>query len=245
VANEINILTDKPRVLIIIPAFNEEASIAGVIDDIHATLDCAIVVVDDGSSDRTAEIAMEKGVELLRMPFNLGIGSAMQTGYLFAWQQGYDIAVQTDGDGQHDASYLPSLIEPIVKGECDMVVGSRYLSPKEYKGTLGRRTGTAFFSIVLSMMLKQKLTDATSGFRAVGGGVIKQFAHDYPRDYPEVESLLAAHMLRFRIQEIPVKMYKRGSGRSSINMFRSVYYMVKVLLALLVVVSRRRASQSG
>ena len=230
-----------PKVLVIIPAYNEAASIAAVIDSIRAALDCDIVVVDDGSTDQTGEIALSKGVELLRMPFNLGIGSTVQTGYLFAWQQGYDIAVQTDGDGQHDAGYIPELIEPIIKGESDMVVGSRYLSSGEYKGTLGRRTGTAFFSRILSLMLKQKLTDATSGFRAVGSGPMKQFAHDYPRDYPEVETLLMAHMLRFRIREIPVRMHERGGGRSSINMFRSVYYMIKVLLALLVVASRRRA----
>jgi len=123
-----------------------------------------------------------------------------------------------------------------------MVGGSRYLASREYRGTIGRRLGTSFFSRVLSLMMKQRLTDATSGFRAVDRTLVEQFAHDYPRDYPEVETLLVAHMNHCRVREIPVRMRERGGGRSSINMFRSVYYMVKVVLALLVVASRRRAA---
>jgi glycosyltransferase involved in cell wall biosynthesis len=232
---------DKPRVLIIIPAHNEEESLAGVIADVRSSLDCSIVVVNDGSTDATARVARENGVELLNLPFNLGIGSTMQTGFIFAARGGYDIAVQTDGDGQHDASYLPALIEPIVNGESDFVVGSRYLEDKNYTGTRGRRAGTAFLSRVVSTMIGHRLTDATSGFRAINKDVINLFARDYPRDYPEVETLLQAHMARYRIHEIPVAMRSRSGGRSSINKFRSLYYMVKVMLALLVVLSRRRA----
>jgi hypothetical protein len=231
---------DKARLLVIIPAYNEADSIAGVIDDIRANTDADIVVVNDGSIDGTAKITLEKGAELLNMPFNLGIGSTMQTGFKFAFNQGYDIAVQVDGDGQHDAAEVAQLIQPLLDGDSDMVLGSRYLEKNGYSGTAGRRLGTAIFSRILSLMLRQKLTDATSGFRAINASIIKQFAHEYPRDYPEVEALLQVHMSRFRIKEIPVKMRERDGGQSSINAFRSIYYMVKVLLALLVLMSRKR-----
>lgn len=235
---------DKARVLAIIPAHNEADSLAGVISDIRAHTGADIVVVNDGSTDRTPEIALEQRVELLNMPFNLGIGSTMQTGFKFAYSQGYDIAVQVDGDGQHDAAWMPALVQPLVDGECEMVLGSRYLEQSGYSGSAGRRVGTAIFSRILSLMLGQKLTDATSGFRAINRDVIELFAHDYPRDYPEVEALLQVHMARFRVREIPVGMRQRGGGRSSINAFRSIYYMVKVLLALLVVMTRKKAPRT-
>lgn len=235
---------DEPRILVIIPAHNEAASLAGVIDDIHSHTRADIVVVDDGSTDGTARIAVGAGVELLSMPFNLGIGSTMQTGFKFALREGYDIAIQVDGDGQHDASQIPVLVRPIVEGEGNMVVGSRYLGREDYRGSFSRKAGTAIFSRLLSLMLGQKLTDATSGFRAIDKRVIELFAHDYPRDYPEVEALLSAHVARLRVREVPVKMRQRSGGRSSINSFRSIYYMVKVLLALLVGISRWRAPQA-
>src|SRR5665648_307235 len=162
-------MTD-PRILVIIPAHNEADSLADVIADIRSALECGIVVVDDGSIEHT--------VELLSLPFNLGIGSTMQTGFQFAFREGYDIAVQTDGDGQHDASYIPKLIEPILLGESDFVVGSRYLSDTNYSGPRGRRAGTAMFSRILSLMVGQRLTDDTSGFRAANKALIAQFAHD-------------------------------------------------------------------
>jgi len=236
---------DEPKVLVIIPAHNEAASIAGVIDDIHAGYPGAdIVVIDDGSSDKTGQIALQKGAEVLRLVFNLGIGATMQTGFIFAQREGYDIAVQIDGDGQHDASFLPALLKPLVDGESDMVVGSRYLTKTDYKGSTSRRAGTALFSQALSLMLRQKLTDATSGLRAINRDLIDLFALDYPRDYPEVEALLQVHMTRLRVKEIPVSMRSRAGGRSSINYFRSIYYMIKVSLALLVVASRRRSPQT-
>ncbi len=238
-------MDSEPRILVIIPAHNEAASIGEVIADIRASLAADIVVVDDGSSDGTARIARDAGVEVLQLPFNLGIGSTMQTGYKFARREGYDIAVQTDGDGQHKAAHIKELLAPIIAGESDMVVGSRYLSPESYKGPFGRRAGTALFSWVLSVLLRQRLTDATSGFRAVNRELIELFARDYPGDYPEVEALLTAHMARLRVREVPVAMRPRGGGRSSITNFHSVYYMVKVFLALMVVISRRRAPRSG
>lgn len=238
---------EAPRILIIIPAHNEAASLAGVIAETRASVTSVpvgtaeILVVDDGSTDNTAEIALSHGVELLKLPFNLGIGSTMQTGFRFAQREAYDIAVQVDGDGQHDPSWLPSLIEPLINDECDMVLGSRYINKGAYQGSTGRKAGTALFSRILSLMVGQKLTDATSGFRAINRSLIELFANDYPRDYPEVEALLLVHVSRRRVKEIPVAMRERGGGRSSINMFRSVYYMVKVLLALMVVATRARA----
>lgn len=234
-------MDSKARLLAVIPAHNEADSLAAVIEDIRANTNADVVVVNDGSTDRTPEIALENGAELLNLPFNLGIGSTMQTGFKFAWLHGYDVAVQVDGDGQHDAAEVPALIQPLLDGECDMVLGSRYLADKGYSGSAGRRLGTAVFSRILSLMLRQRLTDATSGFRAINSKVIELFAHDYPRDYPEVEALLQVHMARLKVREIPVRMRQRGGGRSSINSFRSIYYMIKVLLALLVVMSRKKA----
>ena len=234
-----------PRILVIIPAHNEADSIARVISEIRQTIHADIAVVDDGSTDGTGRIALEEGTELLSVPFNLGIGSTMQTGYQYARREGYDIAVQVDGDGQHDPAELPLILEPVVNGGCDLAVGSRYLEPGNYSGTAGRRAGTAIFSKILSIMTREKLTDATSGFRAIDRALIEQFARDYPRDYPEVEALLLVHKARLRLLEIPVEMRERGGGRSSINFFRSVYYMVKVLLALMVVASQRRSPRAG
>lgn len=234
-------MTEKPRVLIIIPAHNEAGSLARVISEVRAAADADIAVVDDGSTDETAEIALRENAELLSVPFNLGIGSTMQTGFEFARREGYDVAVQVDGDGQHDPAELPLILKPVLSGECDLAVGSRYLERGKYSGTAGRRAGTAIFSKILSLMTREKLTDATSGFRAINRDLIELFAHDYPRDYPEVEVLLIIHLARFRIIEVPVAMRRRDGGRSSINTFRSVYYMVKVLLALMVVASRRQS----
>ena len=233
------------RVLVIVPARNEADSIAGVIADIRSGVGADIVIIDDGSGDGTGDIALAAGVEVLRMPFNVGIGGAMQTGFKFAAREGYDIAVQTDGDGQHDASFIPQLLAPLLAGRCDIVLGSRYLKDSGYRGSLGRRLGTAFFSRVLSLMLRQPVTDATSGFRAVNRTLIEMFADDYPRDFPEVEALLSTHMAGLRVEEIPVRMRLRGTGRSSITSITSLYYMIKVLLALLVVRSRKRIERAG
>lgn len=235
---------DKPRILIIIPAHNEAASLAGVIREIRSAVEADIVVVNDHSTDDTAAVALGENVELLSLPFNVGIGGTMQTGFKFACREGYDIAVQVDGDGQHDPSELPVILGPVLAGEYDLVVGSRYLEPGNYKGAAGRRVGTAIFSRLLSLMTREHVTDGTSGFRAIDRELIEIFARDYPRDYPEVEAILLAHKARKRIMEAPVHMRQRGGGRSSINTFRSVYYMVKVLLALMVVATRKRAQGS-
>ena len=222
-------------ILIIVPAYNEEKSLPGVIQDIkdHAAY-ADVLVVDDGSRDGTARLAASLGVNVLSLPFNLGIGGAMQAGYLYADRQGYDIAVQFDGDGQHVASEIEKLLGPITSGSADIVAGSRFLIPGGYQAPLSRKIGMCIFSFLLSRILGTRVTDTTSGFRAANRRVIEYFARHYPEDYPEVETLVLLHKKRFRIIEVPVMMCERTGGRSSITAVRSVYYMVKVLLAILV-----------
>ena len=200
-----------------------------------------VVVVDDGSVDRTAAVAREAGAHVLRLPFNLGIGGAMQTGYRYAHEQGYDLAVQIDGDGQHDPGELPKILEPVLAGVADMAVGSRFAGEGGYRVPLSRRLGITIFAHTVSLLVRQRVTDTTSGFRAVNRLGIALFAADYPHDYPEVESTVMVVKHRLRLREVPVTMRERAAGRSSINATRSIYYMTKVLLALFVGVFRRHA----
>lgn len=224
-----------PRTLIIIPAFNEEASLPGVIQDLRTNFpEGDILVVDDGSRDRTAAIAAAAGVRVARLPFNLGIGGAVQTGYRLAQKEQYDVAVQFDGDGQHVAAEIRGLLDALARGGGDIVVGSRFLAPGDYRPSFFRRIGIWIFSRVLSSIIGMPVTDTTSGFRAANRRVIAQFSRVYPEDYPEVESLVVLHRAGLRIAEVPVRMRDRTGGRSSITPVRSAYYMVKVLLAVFV-----------
>ena len=223
------------NLLIIIPAFNEAESISGVIGDLKANLSVAdILVVDDGSTDATARIASELGVNVLKLPFNLGIGGAMQAGYLYAQRRGYDIAVQFDGDGQHLAQEVKKLLQPVVAGDADIAIGSRFLGQGDYKPSFSRKVGIKVFSIILSGILGTRVTDTTSGFRAANRRVIEFYSRTYPDDYPEVEALVLLHKAGMRVAEVPVHMHDRASGHSSITAVRSVYYMVKVLLAVFI-----------
>jgi glycosyltransferase involved in cell wall biosynthesis len=228
--------------LAIVPAYNEEPSIGRVIDEIRV-LDPVfdIVVVDDGSVDRTAVVASERGAYVVRLPFNLGIGGAMQTGYRFALEHGYDLAVQIDGDGQHDPRELPKILEPVLEGRADLVVGSRFGSDGAFRSSLVRRIGIRLFAGVVSAVVGQRVTDTTSGFRAVNRRGIALFAADYPHDYPEVEATVMCVKHKLRLAEVPVRMRERSGGQSSITAFRSVYYMAKVLLAIFVGLFRRYA----
>jgi hypothetical protein len=193
-----------------------------------------VLVVDDGSRDRTAEIARVAGVGVVRLPFNLGIGGAVQTGYRYAQRNGYDIAIQFDGDGQHVAAEIAELIAPVRSGRADIVVGSRFLDRGKYRPPLFRKIGIWLFSRILSLIIGYPVTDTTSGFRAVNARVIAFFARLYPEDYPEVESLVLLHRAGMRIEEIAAKMRDRTGGRSSITPVRSAYYMIKVLLAVFI-----------
>ncbi len=229
------------RLLLIIPAFNEAASIGGLLDEIRATqLDCDTVVIDDGSRDRTAaEVLRHEGVVVVRTPFNLGIGGAMQTGYRYAYERGYDIAVQVDADGQHPPAQIPALIAPILAGAANMTVGTRFREETSYRGSWVRRVGIAVFARIVSLIVRQRMTDTTSGFRAGDREVIRLFAFDYPSDYPEVETTVVVCQQGLSIVEVPVEMRLREVGESSITVFWSVYYVVKVTLALMVGVFRR------
>jgi glycosyltransferase involved in cell wall biosynthesis len=230
------------RRIAIVPALNEEETVGRVIDEIHAfDPGFDIVVVDDGSTDRTAGIAADRGAHVLRLPFNLGIGGAVQTGYRFAFERGYDIAVQVDGDGQHDPAQLPAILAPVISGEADLCVGSRFASGSGYQSSFTRRLGIRLFAWVVSAVVRQKVTDTTSGFRAVNRKGIALFAADYPHDYPEVEATVMVAKAHLRLREVPVVMRERSGGRTSITALRSVYYMVKVLLALFVGMFRRYA----
>jgi glycosyltransferase involved in cell wall biosynthesis len=229
----------------IVPALNEEASVGWVIDEIHAfDPGFAVVVVDDGSTDRTAAVATEHGAHVLKLPFRLGIGGAMQTGYRYAWENGYDLAVQVDGDGQHDPKELPRILEPVLDGRVDLSVGSRFAGEEGYRVPSLRRLGGKFFAWIISLLVRQRVTDTTSGFRAVNRRGIALFARDYPHDYPEVEATVMVVKHRLRLCEVPVRMRERRAGRSSIGAASSIYYMVKVLLALFVGMFRRYAVPS-
>jgi glycosyltransferase involved in cell wall biosynthesis len=221
--------------LVIIPAFNEEGSIKRVIEGVRITLpQSTILVVNDGSRDLTSKKARGYKATVLDLPFNLGIGGAMQAGYKYAYEKGFDIAIQVDADGQHDPKEIPKLLEALTEKEVDMVIGSRFLGDSEFKSSLMRRIGISIFSWVISAIAKQKITDPTSGFRAANRRVIQLFASNYPQDYPEPEAVILLHQCRLKMGEVPVEMSQRYSGESSITRIRSVYYVVKVLLAIFV-----------
>ena len=229
------------RHLAVVPAYNESATIARVIDAIHRDApDYDILVIDDGSTDETSPIARAAGARVARLPYNLGIGGAVQAGFVYANEHGYDYVAQVDGDGQHDPGEIGRLIEPLLDGRADLVVGTRFAEGGGYRGTPARRLGIRFFAAVVSMLMRQRVTDTTSGFRAANKDAIRLFATDYPHDYPEVEAVLMLHHHRLSMREVPVRMYSRGGGLSSISNGKSAYYMIKVLLALGVGLARKR-----
>jgi glycosyltransferase involved in cell wall biosynthesis len=223
------------RILVIIPAYNEEDSIGRVIEDVRTNCpQMDILVVNDGSADHTSDRARASGVVVLDLPFNLGIGGGMQTGYKYAAEKGYDIAIQVDGDGQHDPKEIPKLLQTLEERKVDVAIGSRFITDLEYKATTMRRVGITVLSKVISIMVRQKITDPTSGFRASRQKAIQLFAVNYPQDYPEPEVVVLLSKSGLKMAEVPVKMSQRYSGESSITKIRSIYYMVKVLLAIFV-----------
>ncbi|MNO34348.1 Undecaprenyl-phosphate mannosyltransferase [compost metagenome] len=224
--------SELPRVLVIIPAYNEEKSITAVIHDIHRHVPSAdVVVINDGSQDHTEERAIHAGARVVTLPYNVGIGGGMQTGYIYASRMGYDIAIQMDADGQHPAEELPKLITKA--SNCDLVIGSRYLETTSFRSSIMRRIGMVFFSGLVSLVTGQRFTDTTSGFRAAGRKVIELYADYYPIDYPEVESIVYLKRKGCQIAEVSTEMRSRQAGKSSITPLKSVYYMIKVTLAVL------------
>lgn len=221
------------RCLLIIPALNEAAAIVGVILNLRSYFDGDIVVIDDGSTDDTAAEARRAGAMVLRHPCNLGIGAAVQTGYLYALEKGYDVVIRQDGDGQHDPAHIPRFIEILASGAADIVVGSRFLAREGYQSTFVRRIGILVLGVV-SALVGSRVTDPTSGYWGLNQRALKVLAKYHPDDYPETEALVLAARAGCRVQELPVIMYARTAGRSSIGAFYSGFYMMKVVVALLV-----------
>lgn len=235
------------RIAAIVPAFDEEAAIGRVVAEIRATrLPIDVVVVDDASSDATGSVARAAGATVLTLPFNVGIGGAVQTGLRFARDEGYQRAVRLDGDGQHDASELPKLLAPLERGEADFVIGSRFVDGcGTYRPPLVRRIGIRVFARLVSLLGRQRVTDTTSGFVALDRRAIELFAAEYPHDYPEVEATLVALRSGLRLAQVQVEMRERETGASSITFVRSIYYVLKVTLALLVASLRRYPRVEG
>lgn len=228
--------------LAVVPAYNESATIADVVESLRRNApEFDTLVVDDGSTDNTGALAHRAGAKVLKLPFNVGIGGAVQTGFVYARDHGYDFLAQVDGDGQHDSLELARLIAAIEEEDVDVVCGSRFLTDAHrYPAPISRRTGIHIFAFLLSRIVGTRVSDPTSGFRLYNRRAIELFARDYPHDYPEVEAVLILHHHRLRMREVPVRMYARGGGISSISTGKSAYYMVKVLLALFVGLGRPR-----
>ena len=229
------------RLVAVVPAYNEAGAIGRVVDEIReAAPNVDVVVVDDGSTDDTAGVAAARGAIVLRLPFNVGIGGAVQTGFRYALDEGYELAVRLDGDGQHDAREIPKLLAPVERGEANLVIGSRFVEEGgSYRPPFARRIGIRVFARLVSLLGGQRVTDTTSGFVALDRLGIALFAAEYPHDYPEVEATLVALRSGLRLAQVQVDMRLRETGASSITFVRSLYYIVKVMLALLVSSLRR------
>ena len=234
------------KILAIIPAYNEEEAIGAVVSDVKEHLpEADVVVINDGSADLTVERAKERGAFVLDLPYNLGIGGAVQTGYRFAEEMGYDIAIRFDGDGQHDPKEAHKLLEPIRHGQADVVIGSRYVEAGNgYKSSFIRFLGIKLFGAITSWITHRKISDVTSGFQAVNRRVIEFYSHDYPSDYPEIELIPLLHRAGLRAVEVPVSMRERQAGDTSITPIKSIYYVIKVLLSLFMGLLRRTQVQT-
>ena len=223
------------KILVIIPCYNEEASIEKVVANLQAKAPFAdYLIVNDCSTDSTESILREKGMNYINNPVNLGIGGGVQAGYLYAKENGYDIAVQMDGDGQHDPAYLADVCQPVIDGEFDMAIGSRFIRKEGFQSSFMRRLGINIISFLIKFLTGKKVYDVTSGYRACNRRLIEFFSNDYADDYPEPEAIMSCIMNGYRVGEVPVVMEERQGGVSSIRSLKSAYYMIKVCLALVV-----------
>lgn len=226
--------------LVIIPAYNEEGGIVKTVTDVvENAKDFDYVVINDCSKDNTLKICREHNFNVVNLPINMGIGGGVQTGYMYAYRNGYDIAVQFDGDGQHNASYLTEMSEKLVKEQLDMVIGSRYIEKEGFQSSGMRRLGIRYFTGLIKLLTGKKITDPTSGMRMINRKIMKQFSEEYPKDYPEPESVVTILKEGAKVEEIPVKMNAREEGVSSISPSKSIYYMVKVSIAVLIAAIRK------
>ena len=225
------------KILLIIPAYNEEENILATVKKIEEySDDVDYIVINDGSKDKTLDILQKNNIQHINLVENLGIGGAVQTGYKYAYENGYDIAIQFDGDGQHDVNYIRKICEPIITGQANMCIGSRYLdkTSSEFQSTFMRRLGKNIISFILKICCKKKITDPTSGFRAIDKNIIEIFSKEYPADYPEPESIVTVLNNNYKIEEVSVSMNERQGGTSSIKVWNSIYYMFKVSLAIII-----------
>lgn len=230
------------EVLVVVPAHDEEESLARTLAEIRRAAPwCDVLVVDDGSRDRTGDVARRAGVPVLRHAVNLGVGGALATGFHFALARGYRIAVQLDADGQHDPADLERLVAPVRGGVCDVAIGSRYVGPSGYHAGPARRAGMLVFSAVVKLLLGQTITDTTSGYRAYARRVMEAFQHDVPVDFPDAPFLIALARRGFRLREVPVAMRARRAGRSFYTLGKQLYYPYKNLLASLMAAFQRPA----
>ncbi len=221
--------------LVIIPAFNEEGNLEKTIKDIKDNApDFDYVIINDCSTDKTLEMCRRHGFSYLNLPVNLGIGGAVQTGYRYAYYHGYDIAVQFDGDGQHSASHLEDMVTTLIDTESDMVIGSRFIEKEGFQSSGLRRIGIKYFTGLIKLLTGKKITDPTSGMRMVNKKLLEKFTDEYPKDYPEPESVVTILAEKYKVMEIPVVMNEREEGVSSISLKNSVYYMIKVSFAILI-----------
>lgn len=232
------------KVLVIIPAYNESGNIVNTVSSLVTECpDVDYIIINDCSTDNTKEVIKEQGYNYLDLPVNLGIGGGIQTGYKYATEHDYDIAIQFDGDGQHNALYIPKLIHAIEEGQADMVIGSRFIDCEGFQTSFMRRIGINIINAVIRMCTGYKVTDATSGFRATNKELTAFFSKNYAQDYPEPEAIVTAIKNGFSVKDIPVVMNERAEGESSINTIKSFYYMIKVILAVLLqaaVLKRKR-----
>ncbi len=235
-------ITNTSPILVIIPVHNEKGTIADVINEVrNKAPPCDILVVDDASNDGSLKIARQTGVLVVDLPFNLGIGGAVQTGFKIAKQRGYDIVVQVDGDGQHDPSFIGQLVKPLIAGTSDISIGSRHLHEETAEPSLTRRAGMRFFSWLTSRLTSSTVTDCSSGFRALNKRAFSLFADDYPVDFPDAEALIAAHRAGLTISEIPTRFRQRDQGQSSLRAWRLFYYPLKETFSILMMMSRRQS----
>jgi glycosyltransferase involved in cell wall biosynthesis len=226
---------DLNKLLIIVPAYNEEKNLDLLWDNFtKSKINGDILVVNDCSTDNTQQVADKLGANVINLPFNLGIGGAMQTGYRYAYDNNYNYAIQVDGDGQHRPSEINKLIDAMSNNNADLVIGSRFVSKTDYRGSITRRVGISVFAFMTKILIGQSIKDATSGFRLANREVIKCFADNYPSDYPEPEVLVILKRMGFKIIEVPVEMSDRLEGKSSITSAKSIYYMIKVIFAMFI-----------
>lgn len=239
---------DGDLVLIVVPAYNEDQNIASVIARVREVVPAVdVLVVDDGSSDGTAVAAGDAGAEVISLPFNLGYGVALQTGFKYALERGYDYVVQMDADGQHEASSVLDLIDEARKGTVDVILGSRFLGSSTFKPRLARRVGIVLFRAIVSRVVGKRISDPTSGFQALNRSVLELYATDaYPTDYPDADVLIMAHLSGFRIKEIPVVMYEGTADQKSMHSgLKPLYYVFKMFLSILVTLMRQRSYRVG